>query len=983
MKKNYALILLMALCMSVTSASAQEFSRPTTKAGYPVDGKTYVMVSAYTTTNYSHRTSWDGAVYFANDVDFEITAQDNTDGTWSFYTGDEENKTYMVMNNGSGNLNFNSSEQTYWYVIPGDIKNYVKLQPGEGNSEPSQPYYLHLNKGGDYFVISEPVNGGGWYPDFAGGPMPNPDPDGEDEYLVDETGRYMMADHTSEHWAFIAKEDFPDYKARYDVYNAINQLAEYDYDEYKTGFQATYYAVLAIYNGEWEPDVEGQTMVEMVNKKIAFFNRLEEAYVMDADAKLEAAIETAQAAFDTVTSVEDVQAALDALNEAIFEFESGSGDYTGLIQNPSFEDLSSQGGSPTSSVAGVPTGWNAYINGTQVFTADQVRNAGVTAWHGINADCNGAGKDGTYGFGLWTGGVPQYEISQTIEGLECGTYIVSAGLMVGANGNGSRRTTQRIFGNFNASYFASQSEYNEEKLDLGEVREFAGLIEPVTDTELQPITVRAYVYDGTLTFGLRTDGNIEAAYREMGNSAGGDGWFKLDNFHIQKEGYIGADAANVANTLLGLFKAYQNQDMQATLTEEIQALVKTYTEKTADSPKEDINAMIVSLMGNFELIDRVKSSIAAYESLREAIDHGYDVLPDYQFNVGAEEYEEMHETAETGYLQGEYDEAQIAEIIANLEAKLEEVILAGLAVGDYLNVIKNPSFEDLSAQNNTSSGGPQNPPVGWTLKLNGTVVESVDQYSAAGASLAWCAINNGDNIDEVDEMGNRWTTQYTDGTHLWGIWAENIPEVELSQTIEGLPAGTYELSCDMVVQHDWSGYCITTQRIFANGFIQMFSTEETYADGLNETEDMTAAKKMDAWHPEAEYKYMNYAGWQADSEVSYGSTSCPYPMNLAFGVAEDGVAYIGFRTNNVALDGTPHPHNGAGWFKLDNFKLYYASTEIPTGICLPEISGQATQIQSRQYFTTDGRQIAQPQRGITIVRNVMSDGSVKAVKVMK
>ena len=140
---------------------------------------------------------------------------------------------------------------------------------------------------------------------------------------------------------------------------------------------------------------------------------------------------------------------------------------------------------------------------------------------------------------------------------------------------------------------------------------------------------------------------------------------------------------------------------------------------------------------------------------------------------------------------------------------------------------------------------------------------------------------------------------------------------------------------------------------------------------------------MDEWHPDADYSYMNYAGWQADTEVSGGSTSCPYPMALTFGVDESGVAYIGFRTNNVAPDGTVQPHQGAGWFKLDNFRLLYESTDIPVGIRSQEISGQGTQIQSRQYFTADGRQIAQPQRGITIVRNVMSDGSVKAVKVIK
>lgn len=985
MKKFYMISLLTALMMGTSAMAQVEIPRPNTPAGAPENGKTYVFVSATSPTrHYSNLTWWDNAVYLTQDVDFEFTAVDNEDGTWSFTRQEGETTYYMITRYNDGNVRWNSEEQTKWYVEPGDFDDFVRLKAGEGNGEPQQLYYVHLNKNADFMIVSCP--GYPYYPDYE--LVENPDPDGEEEYLSDETGRFLMADHTSENWGFIAKEDWPLFVTLYQAYEKLVQLQETADDgevEITSGNYATLNAALDLYNGGNVTEENANTIVAMIDAKAALYNVIMEAYDLEnIDLTMEAAINQALNDYENLTETSDVNAATETLQQAIANFKEGAGDYTGYVQNPSFEDLSSQNGSATDGVAGAPTGWNVYINGTQVTTADEVRTAGINAWHGINADSEGEGKDGNYSFGLWNGGVPNYEISQRIEGLECGTYTVSAGLMVGANGSGSRRTTQRIFGNFNACYFASEYEYDKSLLDECEVQEFAGLYEPVTDRELQPITVHAYVYDGTLTFGLRTDANIAAALRETNNGAGGDGWFKLDNFHIHKEGYIGADAANVANMFLDYFKAYQNEDMESSLTTEIQNLVKTYTAKNADDPQEDINAMIISLNANMELLDRVKASVDAYQRLREAIDNGYDQLVEYAYNVGADEFEMMLEEADNGYEQGEYNVEQVNEVIENLRAKLEEVILAGLAVGDYLDVIKNPSFEDLSAQNNASSSGAVNPPVGWTLKLNGTVVTSASEYAAAcGGNLAWCAINNGDPINEVDELGQTWTTQYTDGTHLWGIWNSVIPEVELSQTIEGLPAGTYTLSCDMVVQHDWSGYCVTTQRIFANGFIQMYSTEETYAEGLNETEDMAAAKKMDEWHPDAEYSYMNYAGWQSDTEVSGGSTSCPYPMALTFGVDESGVAYIGFRTNNVAPDGTVQPHQGAGWFKLDNFRLLYESTDIPVGISTQEISGQGTQIQSRQYFTADGRQIAQPQRGITIVRNVMSDGSVKAVKVIK
>ena len=618
-------------------------------------------------------------------------------------------------------------------------------------------------------------------------------------------------------------------------------------------------------------------------------------------------------------------------------------------------------------------------------TATEVSAAGIQNWHGANDDCDGD-KDGYYGFGIWTPAVPEYEISQTVEGLDCGTYTVTASVMVGANGNGSRRTTQRLFGNFNTAYFGYEYDYDATQLETGEVRSFANLEEFVTDRTLQQMSVRAYVYNGK----LRTDGNIKAALRETSNASGGDGWFKLDNFHIYKEGYFGSEAAEVANTFLNMYKSYQGQYMYKELISEIQGVVGSYTEVKAETPMEQINAQIESLSTHLELLDRVKSCIAAYDRLSEAIEDGYTQLNDYIYNKGADEYEEMLEDADYGYQNGEYTEEEIDEVIKALEAKLDEVIKAGVAVGDYINVIKNPSFEDLSAQNNMVSGGQVNPPAGWTLLLNGIAVETVADYSGTGANMNWCAINNGDNINAVDEQGNTWTHQYSDGTHLWGIWADRVPEVELSQRITGLPAGTYVLECDMVVPNDWSGYSVTTQRIFANHYVQMFSNEAHYSE-LNETDDMAFARTMDTrWHPEAEIKHLQYAGWQSNEVEGYNddatdvpSTLCPYHMALTFGVDESGEAYIGFRTNNVAMDGTARKRAADGWFKLDNFKLFYQSTDIPTAIDAQEISGAITKMVGRQYFSTDGRQLAQPQQGITIVKNIMSDGTIKTVKVMK
>lgn len=988
MKKIYTTSLLAMLMVSI-SATAQTPPRPKTLAGPPQDGQTYVMVSAYSPLlHYSNLTDWDNALYLAQNVDFELTATDNGDGTWSFTREQGGTTYYMVTYPNDGNVRWNSTEPTKWIVENGDIDGFVKLKPGEGNADVSQLYYVHLNAGGIYVCVSCP--GYGWYPDYAGGRVPNPDLDAEDSYLMDETGRYLLADHTSENWAFIAKDDWSDFTTKYTTYEDLKKLTEgdYDFEEYNQGFNATLTAALALYNNGDVTLEDAITISDMVKAKISFYELLIKAYDMDSDAKLMQAINKAQDSFDTVTSVSDVNTAMEALNQAILEFETGSGDYTGLLTNPSFEDLSAQGGNGTSGIAAPPVGWSVFINGSQVTTADEVRNAGIYNWHGVNDDSDGEGKDGLYAFGLWTGTVPNYQISQTISDLDCGTYTITAGLMVGSNDRGSRRTTQRLFGNLNTTYFGHVAEYNADLLDKAEVREFAELDELYTDRTLQTLSVRAYVYDGTLTLGLRTDGNLQAAMRETGNSAGGDGWFKLDNFRITKEGYIGSEAANVANTLLDAFKSYRYRYMYKVLTTKVQNLLSQFSTVSADTQMETINAMIISLTSQKDLLESMESSVAAYDRLADVIEYHYEQLNLYYLNHGADEYAEMIEDAESGYENGDYTEEQIDALIKQLEDTLDEVIKAGVAVGDYLNVIKNPSFEDLSAQGNAVSGSLANPPAGWTLKLNGTTVTAADQYSSTGANLNWCGINNGDQISATDETGTYWSTQYTDGTHLWGIWAAQMPEVELSQVVTGLPAGTYVLSCDMVVPNDWSGYSVTTQRIFANGYLQMFSNEGHYSE-LNETADMIAAKKLDNWNPDDPIKHITYAGWQSTEATDFddeahevASAMCPYPMALTFGVDESGYMEFGFRTNNVHMDGTANKRTAIGWFKLDNFKLQYISTDIPTGIINHEAVSSAVQVVARKYYTADGREVATPQRGLTIVRNVMSDGSVKAVKVL-
>lgn len=993
MKRHYIKAGLICALLG-TSLFAQAIEKPMRKVQKLTDGGKYIIFNAANPTGYTSRTSWDGAVYFLGETDsnwskYEVTAKKNSDGTWSFsYTetsGDGSEATYyMAIPSGTCNLNFKATEPVAWTIQDGDYSNYYKLIAGEGNNSNTLGMMMHLNSGGIYFVISEADDGGQWYPDFYGGAKT----DAEGNELSDEKGNAIMADSTSMNWAFVLKEDVPEFAREAKAYSSIaNYEKEYlSLEGYTEGFKIAYDQAAQIYEGDEFVAGDEDDIATILDARVALYTAIENAKSKntDDDAALNNAIATATNVFNTAKTTDDIDNAKTTLNKAIEAYQQGTGDLTSLGQNMSFEDLSAQGGNASAGVEAVPTGWNMYINGTQVNTADEIKSAGINTWCAVNADCYGEGiKDGNYGFGIWNASIPDFELSQTITGLENGTYTISAAFMVGANDRGTRRTTQRIFGNLNHVYWGSEEEYDADKLNASEVKTYAGLTEETTDNVLQPISLRAYVYDGTLTFGVKTDGNVAAALRSASNSAGGDGWFKVDNFTIQKEGFSMEDAIAVPNYYLSMLTEYANGNaMNKDVNEKLTALLDKYTTFDETADMADVNAAIVDLSTN---ISTAEASVNAYKKLGSALEQAYLDLETYSDRKGAEDFGLLISDIQSTYDDGEYLDSEIDSVISEIDKALEVCIKSGVAVGIYVtDLITNPSFEDQSAQGGSDSAGVTNPPKGWTLTIDGKDCATADEINEQGVN-GWCAINSGDVIS-VELDGEVITKQPTDGDKLFGIWNRKMPAAtELSQTITGLPAGTYTLTADVMVQYDWAKTNLTSQRIFANDYITMYTTAETSSEYY--PEDVKEA--IERSKSDADIKHINYGGYT--SLEGDPTTSLLHTLTVKFGVDESGVAKIGFRTSNINPAGEVYGEtvnendilDGQGWFKVDNFTLFYDSKEIPTGIKNTGVEEKASYIVERRYYSTDGARIAAPQDGVTIVQNIMSDGSVKVTKVIK
>ena len=1002
-------LLFSSLLASALALNAQV--TPKVQPETPVDGNKYVLVNkAQSASQYTTRTSWDGALYFlgkeeSHYADYALTAVKNDDGTWSFtlqneVAGDETEEPtvetyYMVLPYGSANANVNSLNPVKWSLDPKE-GGFYHLIAGEGNNSaalelayctPTKDLRLHLNNGCQYFVISYP--GDSWFPDCYGGME-------IDDVSADDV-LFAAKDSISFNWGFLSVDKVPDYYADVEYSGTINKFyADYcDMDGYAEGFLATFNAVAALYNNAADADELAEAgIVEAINAKVALYNEIEAAIALneDEDATLAAAIATAQNVFNTQTDAAAVENATKTLKEAEANYSLGTGDITALGTNMSFEDLSAQNGEQTTGVAGAPTGWKVYINGNEVVTADDASKAGMGAWHGVNNDAEGEPMDGNYAFGIWNSGIPTYEISQTIEGLETGTYEVTAGLMAGDNGNGSRLTTQRIFGNLNSTYYGNDYEYDLSELDNSEVYAFAGNEHINTDREMRFVTVKAFVYDGTLTFGVRTDGNIKATYRESGNPAGGDGWFKTDNFKIKTLGYNADDAIAIIDHYKDILDEYSDAKMAASVKENLEAQLGSLKGITAASSQEEIIAGIINAK---DLFAPVNASVKAYEKLRSAIDQHFDYLDQYQNKAGAGEYSDVIYDAEAAWEDETLEtEAEVDALIAALDAALQDCIQSDdIEEGqDLTEYIQNPSFEDLSNQGGNNSDGVANAPKGWNVYIDGVLCNTSAELNAAGVNN-WCAINSGDNLESGNGVelpnGEIVYHQYTDGDHLWGIWASAVPVIELSQTIKGMPAGTYTLTADVVVQNDWAGMNLGTQRLFANDYVAMFGAEEDYIQNADEElyetfpADVRIAAEIDALNEEAELKHLTYAGNY--SHDSYGLSSIPYTTTLTFGLAESGAITLGFRSSRIsAVDGQLSSQASLGWFKLDNFRLTIDSFDVPAGA---ETTPEATDIDSIvnnekatvEFYSINGARLSAPQKGINIVK--MSNGTVSKVLV--
>ncbi len=350
-----------------------------------------------------------------------------------------------------------------------------------------------------------------------------------------------------------------------------------------------------------------------------------------------------------------------------------------------------------------------------------------------------------------------------------------------------------------------------------------------------------------------TDGTLEFGFKNVGT---GGNWYvahfvslKLLTVGVDLSTYVTQldDALTAAKSVTGTM----NGDVASALTD----VIAKYDGKTLSSADDYISA-----------ISEVKNATAAAtESVSEyATAYGYVNMASTLDEAGQASYAansvvtDVTNAYNNGTLTSLSDEQKTEMSAAYVTAVKSQTT----ENADFTGAIVNPSFETVNTSN-------LNEVIGWTV----------------GSS---------------NDTGNRSTSNATymmsgsDGNYLFNTWMTGLP---LSQTIEGLPNGSYRLTATVASDN--------TNAIFL------------FANGLHNEGTVTTDK--------------------GTGELS----------SLDFYVY-NGTATIG----SVGGNGTTYVADGGSWYKVDDFHLTYLSSDVPTpDLGTPKFTG--TETGDRLYVTFD------------------------------
>ena len=587
-----------------------------------------------------------------------------------------------------------------------------------------------------------------------------------------------------------------------------------------------------------------------------------------------------------------------------------------------------------------------------------------------------------------------WDLSQTLTGLPNGLYEVSLTgfFRTGANDGGdayragSENLIAKLYANKASVSVMSLYTYTSAEAGCSDdgtngyinVRQYAD--EAFTNGFYTANTVKVIVTDGTLTIGVRGENHESTS------------WFAFRDFKLS---YFGAATDEDMKTVWEGVAAEADAISAVLLKGDKDAFEAKYAEaKNLAASGQYMDAYYAQLPINEEFQPVAAATKSFLAGNYATVGASNDVLLQAAAGFATRTIEADGATSE---MLTDID-AQLAAYIT-YAAYVEEVrtLTANAArnkyVTSYVNVVNeiiaaNETLlkEQLHSTEDVSS---------LTARLEAAVAamqKSALTSVAEDSDVTSLIISNPDITDSTPTgwniilgTGNQPTTtgQYWTGDtseRYLDSWNGTAGKLNFTayQILTDIPNGTYTLSC-----HGRSSG--------NNAFL--FAAVAPYADVKNDSTmaiAVTAASTKWALFPndadlrgelwEADSLIWDAGGEQTDVFMAHDGTGYGWAIRTIEGIVVDNhVMTIGITCDSTL---TGKPYDGT-WYSADEFRLtlntlgdnsdYVIDTQVGTLSTVPA---------SNEYFTLDGRLVAEPQKGIFVVRSVAEDGTVTVRKIL-
>lgn len=464
-------------------------------------------------------------------------------------------------------------------------------------------------------------------------------------------------------------------------------------------------------------------------------------------------------------------------------------------------------------------------------------------------------------------------------------------------------------------------------------------------------TIQAFVIDGKLTFGIRNEGDQGAR------------WGCIDNITLR---YVGTDLEKAIALL-----QEKLEDVAPYLDEKMNGDIKTkmsegYTkgQELVNNPDADFDEVIDVIAALTQSLEGVDESIEAFKKLAHANEVAAKDLA-YEGVAATEsgqQLQALYDTNNAGY-QNESADLTVEKIDEVAEQYLELALKAKIEKGikandDLTYILTNPSFEDQWGLGE-GVNGVYNAPFGWTFMVDSIVCTKAEDMNAAG-------LNNFTSPDK--------NVDCTDGEYGYCLQTGDFPDVYMYQEIEGLPAGYYKVTVDMVVPNNNYDYRLAGQRLYVNDAAMYYGYEEEYDLDLLET-----------GHPyEVERTFGEYDEVTIEENGELGDKGPLNTLEVVVHVAANEPLKLGVRTDGhweytYKRTEAPEGWNNCGWCKFDNVRLSCVSIDSGESIDETVATGK---VKSQEVYSIDGIKLPGLQKGVNILRQTLEDGTVVTRKVI-